>query len=349
MSPSPLGVVVVTFNAADVIFDCLESLLASQGVALRIVVVDNASSDGTVQALRDWAAGAIPYSVPSDMPFAFGPQPKPITLDGTPQGRADHSITLIETGVNGGFAFGVNAGLAELAKDTSIDRFWVLNPDSAVPPETPAAFAAHPAGDFSLMGGRSLYYDDPEVIQIDGGTVNRKTGITGNLGLGQKHTQTPPSDIAAMDFITGASMLASRAFYETVGPMPEDYFLYYEEVDWVLKRGALPLAHCAGGVIYHKAGTSIGSATLKRPASPFSQYFKHRARLLFVRRYFPKSLPIALAYSVAKSAQLLLKGYPREAGALMRGSFGLGPSAKVRDMLSPEAAKLALAKPEARG
>jgi len=337
MSLPTLGVVVVTFNAADVVFDCLESLLAARDVALHIVVVDNASSDTTVADLQAWASGQQAYVVPDDMPFALTPQPKPVALDGTVHAPSGHAITFVQTGVNGGFAAGVNAGLAVLAQQTDIDRFWVLNPDSAVPPETPAAFATHRVGEFSLMGGRALYYHDPQTIQIDGGTVNRKTGITGNLGLGQSHAQTPPSHPDQMDFITGASMVASRAFYETAGPMPEEYFLYYEEVDWAYQRGDLPLAYCADGVIYHRAGSSIGSATLDRPASAFSNYFRHRARLRFVRRFYPASLPIAFAYSCAKSAQILIKGYPREALAMMRGSLGMAPSGEIRAKLSPEA------------
>lgn len=350
--PAPLlGVVVVTFNAADVILDCLESLLASTDVTLRVVVVDNASSDGTVALLRDWAAGRAPYVAPDDLPFALTPCPKPLALggsqdggpkDGGPQPGAGHRLTLIETGVNGGFAFGVNAGLARLAADPEVERFWILNPDSAVPPGSARAFATAqaPAGGFALMGGRVLYLATPEIIQIDGGTINRRTGVTGNLGLNRRHAETPPPQPWQLDFITGASMVASRAFYRQAGPMPEEYFLYYEEVDWALRRGALPLAYCAEGIVYHRAGTAIGSPRPNRPASPFSLYFKHRGRLRFVRHCLRGGAVLtAQAYSLAKAAQLLLKGYPAEAGALLRGAFDLAPPAAVRARLSPEAAR----------
>ena len=340
-----LGVVVVTFNASDVILDCLESLLAATDVALDIVVVDNASLDGTVHHLKDWAAGTTPYTAPDDTPFALMPCAKPVALraaDGGDAQATDHSVTLIETGVNGGFAGGVNHGLKELATRAYLDRFWVLNPDSAVPPETPSAFATYDPGPFALMGGRVLYYDTPDMIQIDGGTLNTRTGVTGNLGLGQSTQTTPESDPAEMEFITGASLIASRAFYESAGPMPEQYFLYYEEVDWARQRGDLPLAYCPNTIVYHRAGTAIGSATLARPASPFSQYFKHRARLRFIRSLFPASVPIALAYSCAKAAQIALKGYRAEAWALLRGSLNMPPPRKVRDLLSDEAARIAL-------
>jgi GT2 family glycosyltransferase len=340
-----LGVAICTFNSADVILDCLETLLAAGGVALDVVVADNASTDGTPALLRAWAAGGgagvRDWQVPPDCPFAvdrLDPGARPDLASGAIPG-SPHRLRLVETGVNGGFAAGVNAGLALLARDPGLDRFWILNPDSLVPPGTAAAFATEPgpAGGFALMGGRVLYCDGSGRIQIDGGTIDRRTGVTGNLNLGAPHATTPAPDPGAMDFITGASMVASRRFHETAGPMPEDYFLYYEEVDWALCRGALPLAYCAGGIVYHRAGTAIGSPTLGRPASPFSLYFKHRGRLRFVRRHLPRALPGALAYSLAKAAQLALKGYAREAATILGASLGRPPSATVRARLSPGA------------
>ena len=349
--PADLGVVIVTFNAADVILDCLESLLAAPGVRLRIVVGDNASSEDTVATLRNWASGAVPYAAPPDIPFALAAAPKPVTLHG-PQLRdlpgpgldGAASLTLLETGVNGGFAAGVNHGLAHLAQIGSLDRFWVLNPDSVVPPATPAAFARHPGG-FALMGGRVNFLDTPDRIQIDGGLINRWTGITGNVNLGASHAASPPPDPARLDFITGASMVASRAFYEAAGPMAEEYFLYYEEVDWALRRGALPLAYCPQGIVYHRAGTAIGSPRLDRMASPFSIYFKHRGRMRFMRRFHPAAVPAAYAYSFAKAAQIALQGYRAEARALVLAALDRQPPAQVRARLSPEAAALAFAAP----
>jgi GT2 family glycosyltransferase len=352
-----LGVVVITFNSADVILDCLESLLASAGACLRIVVVDNGSTDGTPALLRAWAAGGV-RPAGAALPFALPPVARPLVLhdhvppvatdpQADPEAGAERStVTLIDTGLNTGFAGGVNRGLAVLAAVPGIDRFWVLNPDSAVLPKTARAFASHPAppGGFALMGGRVIYLETPDVIQIDGGTLDRRTGVTGNLNLGASHAATPAPDPARLDFITGASMVASRAFYEAAGAMNEDYFLYYEEVDWAIRRGALPLLYCPDAIVYHVGGTAIGSPTLGRPASPFSLYFKHRGRIRFLRRHFPQSLLTAQTYSLAKVAQLLFRGYPGHARAILAGAMGLAPPAEVRDRLSPEAAGLAFGK-----
>lgn len=344
-APLPrLGVAIVTFNAADVILDCLESLLAAQGVDLRIVVVDNASSDDTLAAIRAWASGDRPYSAPDDIPFPLPPAPKPVSLDGSDR------ITLVEAGVNAGFAAGVNIGLSRLAAMEDVDHFWVLNPDSVAAPDAPAAYAACAAANpgYGLMGGRTCYLDPPERIQMDGGTVNRWTGVTGNLNLGASDAQTPCPSVDQFDFITGANVIASRRFYEDVGPMPEDYFLYYEEVDWAFRGAHLPRVYCDRVRVYHRTGTAIGSPTLDRIASPFSMYFKYRGRMRFMARINPVAIPVAWAYAMAKAAQITLKGARAEAWALITGASGLAPPRAVADRLSPEARSIAFAKPQNR-
>ncbi|MBF9032113.1 glycosyltransferase, partial [Rhodobacterales bacterium HKCCE3408] len=140
-APRPrLGVVVVTFNAADVILENLESLMAeADAVALDVVVVDNGSTDGTCAAIRAWADGSAPFTAPDDMPFPLSACAKPVTLAGEGAPCPDctaaaPALTLIETGLNSGFAGGVNRGLAHLAAKSRADRFWILNPDGAAAP-----------------------------------------------------------------------------------------------------------------------------------------------------------------------------------------------------------------------
>lgn len=281
-----LGVVIVTYNAADVIGACLDSLLASHQ-DMRVAVIDNASTDATIGVLSSWS----------------------------------EKVYIVRSATNGGFAAGVNIGIAHLLRNPEIDRIWILNPDTVIPPETPSAFAKAPVG-FALMGGRILYADSPNNIQIDAGTVNFWTGVTGNLNLG-KPRSSPLANADDADFISGASMVASRQFIERAGPMPEDYFLYYEEVDWAMKRGALPLKICPDATVYHSAGSAIGSPTLDTPASPFSTYYKHRARLMFLHKYNPMASPIGYLFGVAKAGQCLLRGQYPQARAIFRAIHGL--------------------------
>lgn len=337
---APLGVVIVTYNSVDVIADCLESLLAADpNVELHIVVVDNASSDGTLQYIRDWATGHTPFIEPADCPFPIGEVPKPVMLRTVDNPGA--GITLIEAATNGGFAAGVNFGLSFLAETPEIERFWILNPDCLVPPQTPGLFASCsvPLNGFSLIGGRIRYLDPPHRIESDGAHVNLLTGVTGNINLGQDVETSQRPRVEDIDFICGASMVASRHFYEVAGPLPEEYFLYYEEVAWALRRENLPLVYCPEALVYHHAGTAIGSPTIKRIASPFSIYFLYRSRLIFIREYSPKFLPVTYLYAFAKAIQIALKGYREEASALLRAINGMRPPESVRNRLSSETLK----------
>ena len=291
MTPK-MGCVIVTYNSETYIVDCLQSLSQAQGVSLNVVVIDNASSDNTVESIRAWLASA--------------------TLN----------ASLIQSPNNLGFAAGVNLGLRELLDDTTLDRFWILNPDCTAPPTTPAALAKAPMP-FALMGSRIAYHQPRTQIQLDGGRLNTWTGATQNLHIGKDALTTPPPDPAGFDFISGASMVASRDFIESAGLMPEQYFLYYEEVDWAQNRGHLPLTYCCDAVVYHHAGASIGSPTLTRGPSPFSAYYKHRARMRFMASYHPWRLPVAYLFGWGKVLQHFLRQQFAPIPAVLRALHGL--------------------------
>jgi GT2 family glycosyltransferase len=330
-----IGAIVVAFNSAEVICECLESLLAQEGCAVRVVVVENASTDATAETIRDWARGRTDGRG----------QPLLAEEDGA-GGGADAQVILLHSGANRGFAGGVNLGLARLARAPEVRHFWVINPDAFADRGSGRAIlaAATAMPGYGLMGGRVCYAEPPHRIQIDGGLVNLWTGVSGNFNLGREPTAPLPRP-QDLDFITGANLVASRAFYEAVGPMREDYFLYYEEADWALRRGTFPLAVAPGFTVYHHAGTSIGSPTLERLASPFSFWFKYRSRMKFVRRFNPLGLPVAVAFATAKALQLALKGALPQAATLLRAVYGLPAPKAVRDRLSPDAARIAFGKP----
>lgn len=320
-----LGVVIVAFQSDDVIADCLDSLAQSIGVDLTIVVVDNASTDGTCEIIRgtgDRLTGAVKF--------------REIDV-GAPPPSCIEGLTLLRSSINGGYAYGVNRGLEWLLSDTQLDLFWILNPDCIVAPDAAANFARHGAdGRFSLMGGRTVYVEPAGKIQNDGGRVSLLTGVCSPVHLGLEASGTPLPNASEIDFVTGANCVASRRFIEQAGPMREDYFLYYEEVDWALRRGSLPLRIAPETVVRHHGGTTIGSGSVSRRASAFANYLNFRNRTRFIRRYAPFSLPIVLAYAAAKAAQLIVQGAPSEAQAVVRGAFGLSPPKNVRRRLPPE-------------
>jgi GT2 family glycosyltransferase len=344
-----IGVVIVMFNSADLIDECLESLFAAGHPGMRVVVVDNNSGDHSCDVVCNWASGDVAYRQRAQSPLPpteTVPKPIPMADVGVDQPFPPKlPLILLRSSVNGGYAYAVNHGLRLLLTDADIDMFWVLNPDCVVPATTPTAIALACADpDFSLMGGRAIYYERPGEIQTDGGQVSRLTGICRSMNCGQNPASTPLPDAASVDYITGASMVASRTFIDAAGLMDDAYFLYYEEVDWAFRRGSLPLRIVPDMLVYHRGGTTIGTGDTTRRASAFANYFNYRNRIWFVRRFLPAAWLFTVGFAMAKALQLVLKGGADEAGAVLAGTFGRTPPDAVRSrIVGPDAQALAFA------
>lgn len=338
-----IGVVIVCYKSADVIFECLSSLVSAEDAPECIVIVDNASPDGTADTIAEWARTSLPDpsrafidilpSVPTD--------PAAAALSGS------RRLVLIRSAINGGYAAGVNIGLSFLKAIDEISLFWVLNPDTTVPSGVSNAYRAAAAGGAELMGCRIVFVEPPHLIQSDGGTVSRVCGVCSNINRGQPSTVSqPPSD--RLDFISGANLVVTRRVLVEVGPMCEDYFLYYEEVDWVwqARRRGFSLTLIADVVVHHHGGTVIGSGTLNRRQSPVSAFFNSRNRLRFVRRWMPVSLPAAFAFNMAKAVQLAINGQRDAAWAMVCATCGMHPPPQVSAVIAPEARARAFGRPQ---
>lgn len=326
-----IGVVVVSYGAGAQLIDCLESLLAADGADLRVLVVDNASPDDTVERLRGWASGAEPWSG-EGLPFA--PRDHgPVELrefhagpDALPAGV----VGLLHTGRNGGFAFGVNRGLEAFRAMPDVDLFWILNPDAMAENATPAAIerAAAAAGRFGVIGGRTYYTEPPLLIQTDGGRIDLWTGRLLPANLGRRGRDVPGPE--RLEYVPGCHMVVGRDMLDRAGLMPEDYFLYFEEIDWCLRRGDLPLVYSDEIPVHHYSGASIGSASATQGPSPLSSFYMFRSRLRFVRRYRPLAVPITAAYALGKVAQMVRRGQRRSARSALSGLMG-GLGLPMRD------------------
>jgi GT2 family glycosyltransferase len=323
-----IGVVIVTYNSSDVIRNCLESLMRSEGETLRIAIVDNASTDETVQVVKEWAAEQL---------SSF--EETRLQAESMPAAQC----TLIRSYVNLGYAGGVNRGLEFHMRDPECKLFWILNPDCEIEVNTAAEFrrCADASGNFALMGSRILYREAPGLIQSDGGRVGSCTGICRNVNQGLSPEAARRPDVGTIDFISGASMVASRHLIEAVGPMREDYFLYFEEVEWAARRGSLPLVVCEGALVHHHGGTAIGSGSVTRRASPLALYFNYRNRMRFVAHVRPLAWPVACVASFARIVKLGLQRAWPEAWAALSGLCQFPPPKGVSSILSKDAAELA--------
>ncbi|GIH69054.1 hypothetical protein Mth01_13070 [Sphaerimonospora thailandensis] len=223
----PLAVVIVTYASGQIIEDCLRSLgpaLEDAGPA-RIVVVDNASPDDTVDRVRKWGAG----------------------------------VELIEMGRNGGFAAGINAGVAAAPGCDVL----VLNADIRMRPGSVARLR-------EVLEAAGAGIAVPRLVGSDGRlhlslrrrpTVMRALGeaVLGGSRAGRYallgEVLTDPAAYRSprtVDWATGAAWLVSQACLDALGPMDDRYFLYSEETEYMLRAGERGFA-----VRYEPSATAV--------------------------------------------------------------------------------------------
>lgn len=87
-------------------------------------------------------------------------------------------------------------------------------------------------------------------------------------------------------------MLVSRDFLREVGLLSEDYFLYFEELDWAVRaKGKFELAYAPQSIVYHKEGGSAGARSTEAEKSWVADYHFIRNRIVFTRKFLPAMLP----------------------------------------------------------
>jgi GT2 family glycosyltransferase len=192
-----LSVVVVTFNCREAVNRSLPPLVEQLADGDELIVVDNASSDGTEAAVRELAPGAM----------------------------------TVEPGTNLGFAAGCNAG----AERATGELLLLLNPDAVVRPgfrdaiERPLAEGRGWAAWMGLVtaqGGR--------VVNTEGGVVHF-TGIAWAGGAGRPLERDGAGVAGEVAFASGACLAIPRQAWERAGGFPGEFFLYHEDVDLSLR------------------------------------------------------------------------------------------------------------------
>ncbi|MGQ5701994.1 glycosyltransferase family 2 protein [Sandaracinobacteroides sp. A072] len=331
-----LAVIIINWNRWADTIECLESLMRSE-LPVRIVVIDNASEDDSLERIRAWAEGREAWQSPSgplgrltrpplEKPIPFEEISDVEAVDGKP---GNTLLTIIRSSENLGFAGGNNLAMRHALNDPAIAYCWCLNNDTVVEPDATRAIVArmdatHKVG---MCGTQVRYYHRPGTWQqLNGSRFKLLTGMSEGIGRDQPVTRPfDPRKVAReTDFVLGASLAVSRAFVETVGYMEESYFLYFEEMDWsVRNRGRFVIAFAHGAVIYHKEGGSIGSSGKKGQRSSTSEYYLMRSRIKFYRRNFPLLLPIQYPLGIALILRRLLRRQPDKAGAMLRALLGM--------------------------
>ena len=243
-------VILVNYNNSNDSIECLASLMTIENTEIKIIVVDNHS----VLEQRCLLKAYI---------------------------EKFSNIELIENNKNRGFSGGCNTALKEVLQRENYDYIWLLNNDTIVTSETlsPMIDTIQKNPLIGVCGSQILDYADKNKVQSLGGTINHFFSTT-------KHI-TSAAKLRRLDYIVGASMLISKKCIESVGLLSEEYFLYYEDVDYSLrvKNEGFSLAVSSDSIVYHKEGAASNVSQDNYAQKQFIDLLQIQNRKVFARKF----------------------------------------------------------------
>lgn len=279
--------VVVNWNGREYLGTCLQTLLASTYPNLTVVVVDNASEDGSAEMVR----------------------------------REFPRAKVIESGRNLGYAGGANIGIAA-GLDEGAEYVLVANNDVEFDPEAIGRLvgAARSEDRAAILGPMIYYYDRRDVIWSIGGEVSFWTGTIRHRGI--RETDRGQFDgVTDVDYVTGCVLLASSKAVREIGLLDEGYYMYNEDTDWCerAKRASYRVLAVPEARIWHRISMSSGGGL-----TSYKIYHRLRSTFRFYRRYarpyhWLGILPVTGGRMLAFAVAQLATGRRGNAAAVFRG------------------------------
>ena len=269
-------IITVNYNTAllceHLINSICEHVLPSNQI--RMVIVDNDSKDGSFEQLEA---------------FIFN--------------NKIEFIDLVKN-TNNGFAGGNNAGIRHaLQQNLNFDQIWFLNPDTLVHKDTYRALSDVLMDDRIDCAGSQLLNSHGDIQPSHFNFPNLVTEISSGLRFGMFDKVCAPfllkrqrtTGVTRCDWVSGASFMISMKFFIQVGLMDEQYFLYFEEIDYFYQAKQLGLVTChvPQSKITHIEGasTNIHGTQNTRPPRRAKYWFDSRRRYV-LKNYGKASLII---------------------------------------------------------
>jgi hypothetical protein len=279
MTTEPLVcIILVNWNGKDDTLECLASLRRQTYVPHRILVVDNASRDGSAQAIRSLYPEAELLELPENRRFAGGN--------------------------NAGIRRALEAGaeyVLLLNNDTTADGDMVRNLVRAIRSQPGAG----------IVAPKISYHDTPGLLWYAGGVISFWTGTMRHVGIREEDRgqhDTP----GETGYASGCCLLVSREVIERIGLLDESYFMYAEDADWSIRarRAGYRILYEPAARVWHKVSVSAGghlsSFKLRHKFLSNLRFFSRHARwyhwLTFPWLTIPVNALAALAYLLRRRA-----------------------------------------------
>jgi len=253
VTATAVAVVVLNWNGGDDTIECLAWLSRVTSPLIDVIVVDNGSTDDSVERIHD----------------------------------LHPTVTLLRAGENLGFSAGNNLGI-RAALERGASRVLILNNDTLVDPQAIARMSEALEGDPAAGAACPLltFADPPDLVWFAGATFDPARGRSGRMTGYRRRTgdwvERLPNDI---DRGVGAAMLVRREVLDDIGLLDEDFFFLYEDVDWSLRMRAAgwKIRFVADAHVIHKVAASQGG----REINPTTLYYLARNQLTVCQRHAP--------------------------------------------------------------
>lgn len=319
-----VAIVLVNWRRPADTVACVRSLVdLIPGQSVSVFVCDNGSPDDSLATI---ASGVREFSSQHN------------NSGGQPWQRFSHSsgtdVFIFSSGRNLGFAGGNNFAISlaeQMNAGAPFDYYWILNNDTEVDKYCLQRMLQKMEGSpyrVGMCGSTMVYFHDKRTVQALGGSTYRPwAGTMREIGNGTSWPASVNEEAieAEMSYVCGASMLVSAELIRDVGLMREDYFLFFEEIDWCerARRAGYKLAYASNAIVYHKEGVAIGTGTgAKR--SLLAEYYGMRNRLLVAWRLFPWTFPSVWLIGWLQVARRALQRRPANAWIMAKVLCGLG-------------------------
>lgn len=250
MNPK-VSIIILNWNGKEDTIECLESLKKITYSNYEILLVDNGSTDDSVECFR----------------------------------KQYPEIEIIENKKNLGFPEGNNVGIRK-AINKGTDYVLLLNNDTTVDKNflTELVNVAESAEEIGVVGPKIYYYREPQIIQTTGVSIDYYTGRTiqiNNLKRDEEIDIFNDNSLLDVDYVYGACFLIKRKVIEEVGLLDPIYFLYGEETDWCIRirKSGYSILCVLKSKIWHKSMASSSKV------NKFSIYYPARNRVILMRKY----------------------------------------------------------------
>lgn len=262
-------IVVLNYNSYEDTIECVNSLLALNYSNYQIIIIDNNSTDNSVNKIKNFLKkNNLKYSFFLEKNLSF----------------SNKKIVFIKAFENRGYSAGNNLGI-RFAKLVNYDYIWILNNDTIVDKNSLKNFVECAENSNKRIGffGNPIFYHKKNFLQGIGGKYNKFIAQSSNIAYKEKDLKEACKKINKVDYPIGASIFFKKDFIEEVGMLNETYFLFFEEMDLVIraKNMGWDFEICCNSIIWHKESVSTNKF------KTFVECIRLRNRIIFTKRYFP--------------------------------------------------------------